>query len=210
MTTDVQHALAVANAATARNQIEDQKSEVSLEYYTTSPRFSRAKSFAFVEGQEGKPVTANQYVGKSLAVFTSGGDAQGMNAAVRAVVRMGIYLGCKVYLINEGYQGMVDGGNNIKMGTWTSVSGIMGTGGTIIGSARCMDFKERPGRLKAAKNLVKFGINNLVCIGGDGSLTGANLFKLEWSSLLQELAEKSKLFNFIELKCLLFICWRKK
>ena len=64
-------------------------------------------------------------------------------------------------------------------------------GGTIIGSARCMDFKVRGGRLKAAKNLVKFGINSLVCIGGDGSLTGANLFKQEWSSLLQELAEKS-------------------
>ena len=55
-----------------------------------------------------------------------------------------------------------------------------------------MDFKERAGRLKAAKNLVKFGINNLVCIGGDGSLTGANLFKQEWSSLLQELTDKSK------------------
>ena len=86
---------------------------------------------------------------------------------------------------------MVDGGNNIKLGTWASVSGIMGTGGTIIGSARCMDFKERWGRLKAAKNLIKFGINNLVCIGGDGSLTGANLFKQEWSSLLKELVEKS-------------------
>ncbi len=61
-----------------------------------------------------------------------------------------------------------------------------------------MEFKERPGRLRAAKNLVKFGINNLVCIGGDGSLTGANLFKQEWSSLLQELVDKSKLFlNFI-------------
>ena len=68
----------------------------------------------------------DQYSGRSLAVFTSGGDAQGMNAAVRAVVRMGIYLGCKVYLIHEGYQGMVDGGSNIKPGTWASVSGING------------------------------------------------------------------------------------
>ena len=92
---------------------------------------------------------------------------------------------------------MVDGGNNIKLGTWASVSGIMGTGGTIIGSARCMDFKERWGRLKAAKNLIKFGINNLVCIGGDGSLTGANLFKQEWSSLLKELVEKSLFFSFL-------------
>ncbi len=70
-------------------------------------------------------------------------------------------------------------------------------GGTVIGSARCMDFKERPGRLKAAKNLVKFGINNLVCIGGDGSLTGANLFKQEWDSLLKELVEKSKQYTYI-------------
>ena len=102
-------------------------------------------------------------------------------------------------LKTKGYQGMVDGGNNIKLGTWASVSGIMGTGGTIIGSARCMDFKERWGRLKAAKNLISFGINNLVCIGGDGSLTGANLFKQEWSSLLKELVEKSNPINLMNL-----------
>ena len=123
-----------------------------------------------------------------------------MNAALRAIVRMGIYLGCKVYMIHEGYQGMVDGGHNIKLATWASVSGIMGQGGTIIGSARCMDFKERNGRLKAAKNLVKFGINNLVCIGGDGSLTGANLFKQEWSSLLEELASKNEITKEEQIK----------
>lgn len=60
-------------------------------------------------------------------------------------------------------------------------------GGTIIGSARCSDFRERKGRLKAAKNLVTKGITNLVVIGGDGSLTGANLFRQEWPSLLKEL-----------------------
>ena len=111
-------------------------------------------------------ILKNQYSGRNLGVFTSGGDSQGMNAAVRAVVRMGIYIGCRVYFIHEGYQGMVDGGNNIRVATWSSVSGIAGTGGTIIGSARCVDFKERPGRLKAAKNLIKNGIDNLVCIGG--------------------------------------------
>lgn len=63
-----------------------------------------------------------------------------MNSAVRAVVRMGIYLGCKVYFIREGYQGMVDGGKNIIEAVWSSVSGIIHLGGTIIGSARCMDF----------------------------------------------------------------------
>lgn len=63
-------------------------------------------------------------------------------------------------------------------------------GGTVIGSARCADFRERAGRLKAAKNLVDRNITNLVVIGGDGSLTGANLFRLEWKSLLDELKSK--------------------
>ena len=91
---------------------------------------------------------------------------KGMNAAVRAVVRFGLYLGCKVYFIHEGYQGMVDGGDNIKEASWASVSGIIQQGGTIIGSARCSDFREKEGRLKAAKNLVNKGITNLVVIGG--------------------------------------------
>ncbi|KAH9636521.1 hypothetical protein HF086_014782 [Spodoptera exigua] len=131
--------------------------------------------------------------GKGLAVFTSGGDSQGMNAAVRSVVRMGIYLGCKVYFIREGYQGMVDGGDNIEEANWSSVSSIIHKGGTIIGSARCMEFIKREGRLKAAYNLVTRGITNLVVIGGDGSLTGANLFREEWSSLLDELLANNKI-----------------
>ncbi|XP_057328970.1 ATP-dependent 6-phosphofructokinase isoform X5 [Microplitis mediator] len=134
-----------------------------------------------------KFIKPGSHKGKGLAVFTSGGDSQGMNAAVRAVVRMGIYLGCKVFFIKEGYQGMVDGGDNIVEATWSSVSCIIHRGGTVIGSARCMDFKERAGRLKAAKNLVTRGISNLVVIGGDGSLTGANLFKTEYRDLLKEL-----------------------
>ncbi|XP_014208487.1 ATP-dependent 6-phosphofructokinase isoform X5 [Copidosoma floridanum] len=130
---------------------------------------------------------------KGLAVFTSGGDSQGMNAAVRAVVRMGIYLGCKVFFIREGYQGMVDGGENIVEANWSSVSCIIHRGGTVIGSARCKDFREREGRKKAAKNLVTRGISNLVVIGGDGSLTGANLFKTEWSDLLKDLAKDGEI-----------------
>ncbi|XP_017780811.1 PREDICTED: ATP-dependent 6-phosphofructokinase isoform X1 [Nicrophorus vespilloides] len=137
------------------------------------------------EGQ--KFIGRGTHKGKGIAVFTSGGDSQGMNAAVRAVVRMGIYLGCKVYFIKEGYQGMVDGGENMVEANWSSVSCIIHKGGTIIGSARCQDFRERQGRLKAAKNLVDRGITNLVVIGGDGSLTGADLFRQEWSSLLDEL-----------------------
>ncbi|CAI5765496.1 ATP-dependent 6-phosphofructokinase, muscle type isoform X1 [Podarcis lilfordi] len=128
-------------------------------------------------------------IGKAIAVLTSGGDAQGMNAAVRAVVRVGIYTGAKVYFVHEGYQGLVDGGDNIKEATWESVSMMLQLGGTVIGSARCMDFRAREGRLKAARNLVKRGITNLCVIGGDGSLTGADTFRAEWTSLLQELVK---------------------
>uniref|UniRef100_A0A8C6WY39 ATP-dependent 6-phosphofructokinase n=1 Tax=Neogobius melanostomus TaxID=47308 RepID=A0A8C6WY39_9GOBI len=114
----------------------------------------------------------------------------GMNAAVRAVVRMGIYVGAKVYFIHEGYQGMVDGGDNIEEATWESVSSMLQIGGTVIGSARCKEFRTHEGRLKAALNLVQHGITNLCVIGGDGSLTGANLFREEWSGLLTELVEQ--------------------
>ncbi|XP_028831786.1 ATP-dependent 6-phosphofructokinase, platelet type isoform X8 [Denticeps clupeoides] len=131
--------------------------------------------------------------GKCVAVLTSGGDAQGMNGAVRAVVRMGIYVGAKVYLIHEGYQGMVDGGDNIKEATWESVSSMLQVGGTFIGSARCAEFRTHDGRLRAAQNLVKRGITNLCVIGGDGSLTGANLFREEWSGLLEELVQSGKI-----------------
>uniref|UniRef100_A0A672IXH2 6-phosphofructokinase n=1 Tax=Salarias fasciatus TaxID=181472 RepID=A0A672IXH2_SALFA len=114
----------------------------------------------------------------------------GMNAAVRAVVRMGLYVGAKVYFIHEGYQGMVDGGENIREATWESVSSMLQVGGTVIGSARCKEFRSHEGRLKAAHNLVQRGITNLCVIGGDGSLTGANLFREEWSGLLNELVEQ--------------------
>uniref|UniRef100_A0A8C7Q737 6-phosphofructokinase n=1 Tax=Oncorhynchus mykiss TaxID=8022 RepID=A0A8C7Q737_ONCMY len=116
-----------------------------------------------------------------------------MNAAVRATVRVGIYTGAKVYFVHEGYQGLVDGGDNIKPATWESVSMMLQLGGTVIGSARCMDFKEKWGRLKAACNLVKLGITNLCVIGGDGSLTGANQFRTEWSELLADLIKQGKI-----------------
>uniref|UniRef100_A0A8C1DJG6 6-phosphofructokinase type C n=1 Tax=Cyprinus carpio carpio TaxID=630221 RepID=A0A8C1DJG6_CYPCA len=116
-----------------------------------------------------------------------------MNAAVRAVVRMGIYVGAKVYFIHEGYQGMVDGGDNIKEASWESVSSMLQVGGTVIGSARCKDFRTHEGRLRAALNLVQRGITNLCVIGGDGSLTGANLFREEWSGLLDELVQSGQI-----------------
>uniref|UniRef100_H3BIK9 6-phosphofructokinase type A n=1 Tax=Latimeria chalumnae TaxID=7897 RepID=H3BIK9_LATCH len=132
-------------------------------------------------------------VGKAIAVLTSGGDAQGMNAAVRAVVRVGIYTGAKVFFVSEGYQGLVDGGDNIKEATWESVSMMLQLGGTVIGSARCQDFRTREGRMKGAYNLVKRGITNLCVIGGDGSLTGANEFRTEWSGLLADLVKIGKI-----------------
>ncbi|XP_028659937.1 ATP-dependent 6-phosphofructokinase, platelet type isoform X3 [Erpetoichthys calabaricus] len=138
--------------------------------------------------------------GKAIGVLTSGGDAQGMNAAVRAVVRMGIYVGAKVYFVHEGYQGMVDGGDNIEEATWESVSSMLQVGGTVIGSARCKEFRTHEGRLKAACNLVQRGITNLCVIGGDGSLTGANLFREEWSGLLDELLQAGKIDNEAVLK----------
>ena len=130
---------------------------------------------------------------KRLGVFTSGGDAPGMNAAVRAVVRTTLDRGAEVYAIYEGYQGLVDGGDQIQPMKWTDVGGILQQGGTIIGSARCSDFRERNGRLRAAKNLIDNGIEGLVVIGGDGSLTGANILHNEWGSLVAELAETKQI-----------------
>merc|ERR1719228_411150 len=146
-----------------------------------------------IEVDSSVPFSRGAHQGKSIGVLTSGGDSPGMNAAVRAVVRVGLHLGYEVHFIKEGYQGLVDGGENIVKAEWASVSGIIHRGGTIIGSARCMDFKTREGALKAAKNLLDRGITNLAIIGGDGSLTGANRFRTEWSSILKELLETGKI-----------------
>ncbi|BFZ61228.1 6-phosphofructokinase, alpha subunit [Saitoella coloradoensis] len=126
---------------------------------------------------------------KRIGVMTSGGDAPGMNAAVRAVVRMTIARGCDAYAIYEGYEGLVQGGDLIKKMAWSDVRGWLSEGGTLIGTARCMAFKERKGRLTGAKHLIEAGIDALVVCGGDGSLTGADLFRSEWPSLVQELID---------------------
>jgi len=130
---------------------------------------------------------------KRIAVLTSGGDAQGMNAAVRAVVRTALDQGVEVYAIYEGYQGMVEGGERIHQMDWDSVGGILQLGGTVIGSARSQDFRTREGRLLAAHNLISHGIDGLIVVGGDGSLTGANVFRLEWSELVNELLKDGKI-----------------
>lgn len=110
---------------------------------------------------------------KCIGVLTSGGDAPGMNAAIRAVVRMGIHKGIKVMGINRGYQGLING--EIKEMTRNSVSDIIHKGGTILKTARCEEFKQEEVRKKAVNVLKVFGIEGLVVIGGDGSFRGANL-----------------------------------
>ncbi|KAK0390821.1 hypothetical protein NLU13_0324 [Sarocladium strictum] len=132
---------------------------------------------------------------KKIAVMTSGGDSPGMNAAVRAVVRMAIHMGCDAYCVYEGYEGLVQGGSFIKQMNWEDVRGWLSEGGTLIGTARCMAFYERAGRLTAAKNMVLNGIDALIICGGDGSLTGADKFRSEWPSLIEELITKGDLTN---------------
>lgn len=110
-----------------------------------------------------------------------------MNPAVRAVVRSAIQAGAEVFAVREGWQGAVKGGGDIVALDWDDVSGIMHRGGTVIGTARCAEFRDRAGRRQAALNLVQHGIDRLVVIGGDGSLTGADLLRQEWPEHLAEL-----------------------
>lgn len=107
---------------------------------------------------------------KKIGVLTSGGDAPGMNAAIRAVVRAGIYRGVEVYGIYHGYKGLITG--NIKKLEVSDVGDIVQRGGTILYTARCEEFKTEEGRATAIKQLKKFGIEGLVVIGGDGSFMG--------------------------------------
>lgn len=113
-----------------------------------------------------------------IGVLTSGGDSPGMNAAIRAVVRTGIYNGLEVYGILRGYSGMVDG-DIFKMES-KSVANIIQRGGTILKTSRCKEFFEKEGREKAYKNLKKYNIDGLVIIGGDGSFRGAQIFSNEF------------------------------
>lgn len=116
-----------------------------------------------------------------------------MNGAVRAVVRSALAHGCVPYAIKEGYEGLVQGGDMIKEQVWEDVRGYLSEGGTLIGTARCAEFRHRDGRLKAAKNMIDKGIDALIVCGGDGSLTGADTFRKEWPGLLDELVEKKEL-----------------
>jgi len=113
-----------------------------------------------------------------IGVLTSGGDSPGMNAAIRAVVRAGIYQGLEVYGILRGYSGMVE--NDIFRMESKSVANIIQRGGTILKTSRCKEFFTKEGRQTAYENLKKLGINGLVIIGGDGSFRGAQTFSNEF------------------------------
>ena len=109
---------------------------------------------------------------KSIAVLTSGGDSQGMNAAVRSVVRSGLYHGLKVFAVQRGYHGLIN--DDIREMDLRSVGDIIQRGGTILQTARCKEFTTPEGQQLGADNLRKHGIDGLVVIGGDGSYQGAN------------------------------------
>lgn len=109
----------------------------------------------------------------NIAVLTSGGDAGGMNPALRAVVRTALHHRINVHAVQEGYRGLVEGGDAIRRMEFADVGGILHRGGTVIGTARSPEFHTRAGRRRAARNLADRGIDALIVIGGDGSLTGA-------------------------------------
>ncbi|HHY79186.1 MAG TPA: 6-phosphofructokinase [Thermoanaerobacter sp.] len=116
---------------------------------------------------------------KTIGILTSGGDAPGMNAAIRAVVRTGIYYGLKVKGIMRGYAGLVE--DEVIDLNLSSVGDILQKGGTILRTARCEEFKKKEVRKKAYETLQKHGIEGLVVIGGDGSFRGAQLLSEEWN-----------------------------
>ncbi|MBT6161316.1 MAG: 6-phosphofructokinase [Flavobacteriaceae bacterium] len=115
---------------------------------------------------------------KRIGVLTSGGDAPGMNAALRAVVRAAAYTSLECVAIYRGYQGLIE--NDVKLMNARSVNNIINKGGTILKSARCLEFRTPDGRKRAFENIKKNNIDALVVIGGDGSFTGAMIFQSEF------------------------------
>jgi len=109
---------------------------------------------------------------KNVAVLTSGGDAPGMNAAVRAIVRTGLFHGFEMYGVEMGYEGLVAG--NLRQLSARDVGGIMQSAGTFLGSARSVEFTTEAGRAKAVRNLEKEGIESIIVIGGNGSQKGSH------------------------------------
>lgn len=121
------------------------------------------------------PQTANNEV-KRIAVLTSGGDAPGMNACIRAVVRTALHNNLRVVGVTQGYKGLIEGADYFKEMKSEDVSNIIHRGGTVLKSARCLEFKEKEGMEQAYRNLEAHGINAVVVIGGDGTFRGAREF----------------------------------
>ena len=115
---------------------------------------------------------------KRIAILTSGGDAPGMNAAIRAVVRTAISEGLEVSGVQRGFEGLING--RFQSMELSSVSGILNRGGTILKSARCSDFKTKEGQRKAAENLRKYCIDGVITIGGSGTSRGAHALAAGW------------------------------
>src|SRR5210317_271415 len=116
---------------------------------------------------------------KRIGVLTSGGDAPGMNAAVRAVVRSAAFYKIECAAIYQGYQGLID--NKVKVMNARGVNNIINKGGTVLKSARCLEFRTPDGRKKAFETIQKHNIDGLVVIGGDGTFTGAMIFQSEFN-----------------------------
>ncbi|MGD8200261.1 6-phosphofructokinase [Ornithinimicrobium sp. W1679] len=139
------------------------------------------------------PPPADAGSGTRIGILTSGGDSPGMNAAVRAVVRSTLRLGGRPFGILEGWRGALAGGDGIRELGWDDVGSLLHRGGTVLGSARCPEFRERDGLRAAALHLVQHQIDRLVVIGGDGSLRGAEELRQEWPELLPELVRAGEL-----------------
>ena|ERR1700761_3355588 len=131
---------------------------------------------------------------KNIGVYTSGGDAPGMNAAIRAVVRTSLYHGLEVTGIRRGYEGMIKD-DIFPMGV-KSVSNIIQRGGTILKTARSDQFRTPEGRKIAYENLKKHNVDALVAIGGDGTFTGARIFAEEYDMPIATRASTLCFFRF--------------
>lgn len=125
---------------------------------------------------------------RRIAFLTSGGDSQGMNAAIRAIVRTAIAHKCHPVAVFDGFTGLIEG--SFKRMTWDDVASILGEGGTVIRSSRCPEFVQPEGRRKAVLNLLREGIDKLIVIGGDGSLTGADTLRAEWPMHVEALVRE--------------------
>lgn len=163
-----------------------QENHISSPHFTSPTHLIDHKNQARPHAPPRSPTSTK----KKIAVMTSGGDSPGMNPAVRAVVRAAIYHDCDAFAVYEGYEGLVH--DYIKPMAWGDVRAYLASGGTNIGTARSKRFRERAGRVEAAANMIKNGIDALIVCGGDGSLTGADLFRREWPSLVQELVDTGR------------------